>query len=122
MADLILQYFVGQILVCAPSNVAVDQLTERIHKTGLKVVRVSAKSREDLDSSVSFLALHELVQKNENFPDLKKLYQLKELQGELNQADERKYKALIRLSEREILTVSSFTKVLLIQLQLRPRM
>lgn len=26
-----------QVLVCAPSNIAVDQLTEKIHKTGLKV-------------------------------------------------------------------------------------
>ena len=26
-----------QILVCAPSNTAVDQLTEKIHKTGIKV-------------------------------------------------------------------------------------
>lgn len=37
---------VGQILVCAPSNVAVDQLSEKIHKTGLRVVRIAAKSRE----------------------------------------------------------------------------
>lgn len=36
----------GQVLVCAPSNVAVDQLTEKIHATGLKVVRLAAKSRE----------------------------------------------------------------------------
>lgn len=28
----------GQVLVCAPSNIAVDQLTEKIHKTGLKVL------------------------------------------------------------------------------------
>ena len=27
----------SQVLVCAPSNIAVDQLTEKIHKTGLKV-------------------------------------------------------------------------------------
>lgn len=27
----------GQVLVCAPSNIAVDQLTEKMHKTGLKV-------------------------------------------------------------------------------------
>ena len=27
----------SQVLVCAPSNVAVDQLTEKIHATGLKV-------------------------------------------------------------------------------------
>jgi regulator of nonsense transcripts 1 len=30
----------GQVLVCAPSNVAVDQLTEKIHATGLKAVRL----------------------------------------------------------------------------------
>ena len=30
-------WFVSQVLVCAPSNIAVDQLTEKIHKTGLKV-------------------------------------------------------------------------------------
>ncbi|KAH9180451.1 RNA helicase-domain-containing protein, partial [Lactarius sanguifluus] len=48
----------GQVLVCAPSNVAVDQLTEKIHATGLKVVRLTAKSREALDSSVAFLTLH----------------------------------------------------------------
>jgi regulator of nonsense transcripts 1 len=27
----------GQVLVCAPSNIAVDQLAEKLHKTGLKV-------------------------------------------------------------------------------------
>ena len=35
----------GQVIVCAPSNVAVDQLAEKIEQTGLRVVRVSAKSR-----------------------------------------------------------------------------
>ena len=47
--------------MCAPSNIAVDQLTEKIHKTGLKVVRLCAKSREAIDSPVSFLALHNQV-------------------------------------------------------------
>lgn len=28
----------GPVLVCAPSNTAVDQLTEKIHRTGLKVM------------------------------------------------------------------------------------
>ena len=68
-----------QILVCAPSNTAVDQLTEKIHKTGIKVqlmvhitqclvmclvvqvARLCAKSREAIESSVSFLALHNQV-------------------------------------------------------------
>ena len=51
----------GPVLVCAPSNIAVDQLTEKIHRTGLKVIRLCAKSREAIDSPVSFLALHNQV-------------------------------------------------------------
>ena len=51
----------GQILVCAPSNVAVDQLTEKIARTGLKVVRLCARSREALDSPVRDLTLHCMV-------------------------------------------------------------
>lgn len=49
------------VLVCAPSNIAVDQLTEKIDKTGLKVVRLCAKSREAIESPVSFLALHNQI-------------------------------------------------------------
>ena len=51
----------GQVLVCAPINIAVDQLTEKIHRSGLKVVRLCAKSREAIDSPVSFLALHNQI-------------------------------------------------------------
>ena len=51
----------GPVLVCAPSNTAVDQLTEKIDKTGLKVVRVCAKSREAIDSPVAHLALHNQI-------------------------------------------------------------
>lgn len=93
----------GPVLVCAPSNVAVDQLTEKIHATGLKVVRLTAKSREALDSQVSFLTLHEQVANNDMHVELQKLIQLKNEQGELSSNDERKYKALARSCEREIL-------------------
>ena len=48
----------GQVLVVAPSNIAVDQLAEKIHQTGLKVVRLAAKSREAVSSSVDHLSLH----------------------------------------------------------------
>jgi regulator of nonsense transcripts 1 len=51
----------GPILVCAPSNVAVDHLTERIDRTGLRVVRIAAKSREAVPSSVDHLTLHDQV-------------------------------------------------------------
>ncbi|KAF8635544.1 hypothetical protein AX17_003927 [Amanita inopinata Kibby_2008] len=93
----------GQVLVCAPSNVAVDQLTEKIHATGLKVVRLTAKSREALDSSVSFLTLHQQVANSTAHVELQKLIMLKNEQGELSSNDERKYKTLIRQCEKEIL-------------------
>ncbi len=48
----------GQVLVTAPSNVAVDQLAEKIAATGLKVVRLAAKSRESVASLVEPLTLH----------------------------------------------------------------
>jgi len=93
----------GQVLVCAPSNVAVDQLCERVHITGLKVVRVSAKSREDVESNVGFLSLHRQVQMNDTNVELAKLNQLKAELGELSSQDEKKFKTLTRAAEREIL-------------------
>jgi regulator of nonsense transcripts 1 len=94
----------GQVLVCAPSNVAVDQLCERVHRTGLKVVRVTAKSREDVESPVGFLSLHEQVRMNDTNTELRKLNQLKEELGELSSQDEKKFKQLTRGAEREILS------------------
>jgi len=94
----------GQVLVCAPSNVAVDQLCERIHRTGLKVVRLTAKSREDVESSVGFLSLHEQVRMNDSNLELMKLSQLKSELGELSSQDEKKFKVLTRAAEREILS------------------
>lgn len=93
----------GQVLVCAPSNVAVDQLCERVHRTGLKVVRVTAKSREDVESPVGFLSLHEQVRMNDTNVELTKLTQLKNELGELSTQDEKKFKQLTRAAEREIL-------------------
>jgi regulator of nonsense transcripts 1 len=81
------------VLVCAPSNIAVDQLTEKIHQTGLKVVRLCAKSREAIDSPVSFLALHNQIRNMDSMPELQKLQQLKDETGELLSADEKRYRA-----------------------------
>ena len=96
----------GPILVCTPSNIAVDQLTEKTHVAGLKVVRITTKSRKALDSSVSFLTLHQQVAKNTSHVELHKLMQLKNEQGELSCDDERKYKALIEQCVREILNAA----------------
>jgi regulator of nonsense transcripts 1 len=49
----------GKVLVCAPSNIAVDQLTDKINGTGVRVVRLCARSRESIGSNVDFLSLHE---------------------------------------------------------------
>ncbi|ODM97533.1 Regulator of nonsense transcripts 1 [Orchesella cincta] len=98
----------GPILVCAPSNTAVDQLTEKIHQTGLKVVRLCAKSRESIDSSISFLSLHNQIRKlsQEVCMELSKLQQLKDETGELSVADERRYINLKKKVERQILEVA----------------
>mmetsp|Transcript_44279 Transcript_44279/g.96215 ORF Transcript_44279/g.96215 Transcript_44279/m.96215 type:complete len:1084 (-) Transcript_44279:275-3526(-) len=95
----------GQVLVCAPSNIAVDQLAEKLHKTGLKVVRLSAKSREAVASSVDFLTLHHQV-RHLDTPDhqeLQKLLALKDELGELSHGDEKKFKQLQNATERELL-------------------
>jgi len=95
----------GQVLVCAPSNVAVDQLTEKIHASGLKVVRLCAKSREAVNSPVEFLTLHYQVRHLDTTDksELHKLQQLKDEQGELSSADEKRYKSLKRGAERDVL-------------------
>lgn len=93
----------GPVLVCAPSNTAVDQLTEKIHKTNLKVVRVCAKSREAIDSPVSFLALHNQIRNMKSNTELQKLQQLKDETGELSSSDEKRYRMLKKASERELL-------------------
>ncbi|KAH7862324.1 hypothetical protein Vadar_003090 [Vaccinium darrowii] len=94
----------GQVLVCAPSNVAVDQLAEKISATGLKVVRLCAKSREAVSSPVEHLTLHYQVRHLDTSEksELHKLQLLKDEQGELSSSDEKKYKSLKRATEREI--------------------
>lgn len=93
----------GQVLVCAPSNVAVDQLTEKVAQTGLKVVRLVAKSREDMVSSVEHLTLHYQVANLGTRKELSKLMQLKAETGELSEKDEKRYRAQLRAAEREVL-------------------
>ena len=101
------QTHAGQILVCAPSNIACDHLSEKLHLTGLKVVRVSAKSREEVPSSVDFLTLHsqvkQLISSTADHKELLKLTTLKEAVGELSVADERRYRQLRQRVEARIL-------------------
>ncbi|KRZ28365.1 Regulator of nonsense transcripts 1 [Trichinella pseudospiralis] len=91
------------ILVCAPSNVAVDHLAEKINRTGLKVIRMCAKSREAVDSPVNFLALHNQVRNLEGQEELRKLWQLKENIGKLSTEDEKRFRLLRGKCERDLL-------------------
>lgn len=92
-----------KILVCAPSNVAVDHLTEKLTSMGLNVVRITAKSREDVDSSVSKYCLHELVKKRAK-GEFKKLIKLREEGNELSNEDNQKYFSNLRRSENSIIS------------------
>ncbi|VDK35263.1 unnamed protein product [Taenia asiatica] len=93
----------GKVLVVAPSNTAVDQLCEKIDQTGLKVVRVCARSREALVSPVSRLTLHVQAQNVNGQTELRKLQQLKDEAGELSKEDENRYRTLKKALEDEIL-------------------
>jgi regulator of nonsense transcripts 1 len=97
----------GQVLVTAPSNVAVDHLTAKIAQTGLKVVRVMARSRESMPSLVDDLCLHNMVL--EAAPpkgDLRKLAALKAEQGELSPKDLGRLRRLTREAEKAILAAA----------------
>ena len=95
----------GKVLVCAPSNIAVDQLTDKINGTGLKVVRLCARSRESVSSNVDYLSLHEQIKhlKRGQFARMQDLMELKEDQGELDEKQEKVLKDLKRQAEDEIL-------------------
>ena len=95
----------GQVLVCAPSNVAVDQLALKIHSTGLKVVRITAKSREDIESSCDFLTLHEQMKKlkSRDQSEWVRLSALRSEVGELASADERRFRNLRSRLEGDLL-------------------
>ncbi|KAI5420522.1 ATP-dependent helicase NAM7 [Lathyrus oleraceus] len=79
----------GQVLVCAPSNVVVDQLAEKISATGFKVMRLCAKSREAVSSPFEHLTLHYQVRHldTSDKSELHKLQQLNDEQGELSSSD-----------------------------------
>ena len=114
---------VGKVLVCAPSNIAADQLSEKIEKIGLKVVRVCAKSRESISTRVEHLSLHNQMRRLEGKKEYKKFFEMlktKEEEGNvLSNKDHEKYKKLKRKAEEEIINscqvvvttcISSFDK------------
>lgn len=66
----------GPVLVCAPSNTAVDQVTEKLHQNNLIVTRLCANNREEIDLPVSIFALHNEIKRKETNTKLLELQQL----------------------------------------------
>lgn len=93
----------GPVLVCAPSNVAVDQLAEKIHSTGVKVLRLVAKAKEAMESPVGFLTLHEQMKSVDIYPDFQRLTALKKQKGILSPSEEDKLKLIRAQTEKIIL-------------------
>ena len=84
-----------------------DQLTKKIHVTGLGVIQITAKSRKALGSSIPPLTLHQQVAKNTSHIGLRKLIQLDNEQEQLSSNNEKKHKILIKQREREILDAAA---------------
>lgn len=98
-----LKHHKEQVLVCAPSNNAVDQLAIRLDRCGINVVRLCARSREALSTDVDHISLHILIKnyKNRVFEDLSdKVYRGKKL----NTNDRRNYTRLYYKISEEILS------------------
>lgn len=90
-----------KILVCAPSNVAVDHLADKISNLGVKVVRLTARSREDVESLVSQLSLHNLILKSSK--RLQKLQEKRNAGSEFLANEAKEFNKLLRESEKSIL-------------------
>lgn len=62
----LVKHYNKKVLVVAPSNTAVDQLAMKINNTGVKVLRIMSKRREDNVSDIDFLCLHTLLKEFED--------------------------------------------------------
>lgn len=91
-----------KVLVCAPSNVAVDHLAHKLDTIGIKVVRLTARSREDVDSSVSDLALHKQMEDLAS-RNLQKLMRQKREGEKLSEAGEKSLYNGMRKLETELI-------------------
>ena len=98
-----------KILLSAPSNVAVDHLTERMIDLGMNVSRVYARTREiieEIPAKLKSASLHEQVRNwiGSGYKRLRQLQALKDDDEWLSDKEEREYIKLQRKAEKDILT------------------
>ena len=98
-------YVEEQVLVCAPSNAAVDLLTEKLTDEGLSVVRIGHPARVD-DTNFS-RTIDAQIASHPYYKDLKTLRRRAEEFRELGLKHKRKYGASERNQRRHLLKESS---------------
>ena len=103
-----------KILICAPSNKAVDNISHYLQKLNLKFIRVSSLEREMTDDVDKTNSLEDLIKKEiekdiEKNPKLKKVMELSEKRvkyGQLKGEDFEKYKKITEDYQYKIINSS----------------
>lgn len=68
-----------KILVCAPSNEAVDRITQLLHACRLNIVRLCSKGREKIETKIEEISFHHKIRyQSKNGVEIRKLELLKE--------------------------------------------
>ncbi|ELP87976.1 nonsense-mediated mRNA decay protein, putative [Entamoeba invadens IP1] len=95
-----------KVLVCAPSNIAVDQLAAKIVDTGVKVIRVFGKGRESENEPLYDYSLGKIVDdvmaQMKDKETLEKYKAFREEPEELAEADKNSILAVIRDIELKV--------------------
>ena len=109
-----------KIMVCAPSNLAVDNVTEGIIRHGLKdlIVRVYAISRQNFErkKELNEVALHNLIKKDIS-EEFQLLLEKKKARKKLSKKQKAKLFALQLKAERAVIDSKRSSFVLVLHLQ-----
>jgi superfamily I DNA and/or RNA helicase len=92
-----------QVLVCSASNAAIDNITYWIGKTGIKVARLCASSRECIDTNIKQYCVHELIKTQKGYDMMHRLLTKKEKNGDLSDAENSMLKAEKRKAYIEVI-------------------
>ena len=93
-----------RVLVCAPSNTAVDNIVLRLSNLGLRIVRLVSRSRENVSSLVEEFCLHNMaVYVGGTDSKLYKLNLQLQKTGQLTADDGKQYESLLNIAEKALL-------------------